>query len=493
MSRADLGGEAAGAGADLGWVVDRIPAVVSRLSIGGEILYVSANTRELYGREPEELIGTSAFDMLADPLERAGSLRRLEQLTAEEGRETQITLAVDTSDGESISVDIVTRSVRNPRTGELEIVAVTREATERLEVAEALATAEARFRELVEWLPAVVYEAETGPDGAFYYVSPQITELLGYSPDEWMADPTLWRRRLHAEETDQVLELERIQEREAREQGARLGSEYRMTHRSGRTVWVRDVARLCTTEDGPSFWRGVLTDITAERNAQLSLADAHERHRNMVEGLPACVYQAERRAMGRWHFVSSQIERLLGYTADDWRADPTLWRASLHADDRERVEFDEQRHLESPPGTELVSEYRLRHRTGRPVWVRDRAVLSVDGSGEQMIDGILTDITAERAAEAGAEGRADVYRLTCNDCGATWPATGVEHCRACQSRNVEGVSLNATLHDLAASRQQVEGLLDGIQRHLEALGTNLRTTAAPVSEGADERGSGGGN
>ena len=45
---------------------------------------------------------------------------------------------------------------------------------------------------------------------------------------------------------------------------------------------------------------------------------------------------------------------------------------------------------------------------------------------------------------------------------------------------MEGVSLNATLSDLAASRQQVEGLLDGIQRHLEALGTNLRSTAAQV-------------
>ena len=117
-------------------------------------------------------------------------------------------------------------------------------------------------------------------------------------------------------------------------------------------------------------------------------------------------------------------------------------------------------------------------------------MLSEDGNGERMIDGILTDITAERAAAAGAEGRADVYRLTCNECGETWPATGVEHCRACQSRNVEGVSLNATLGELAASRQQVEGLLDGIQRHLEALGTNLRSTAAQV-ELSDERGSGG--
>ena len=475
---------------ELGWLVDRIPEVVARLSTDGEFLYVSAGARELYGREPEDLVGTNALDLVTRD-ERAEATRRLEGLAESEGSETRVTLNVARPDGNAIAVDIMGRSVRDPQSGELEIVSVAREATERLRAESALATAEERFRELVEWLPAVVYEADTGPDGAFHYVSPQITELLGYSADEWMSDPTLWRRRLHADEQEQVLELERIHESQARRGGDRLGSEYRMTHRSGRTVWVRDIARLSTDDDGNAFWRGVLTDITAERNAQLSLADAHERHRSMVEGLPACVYQAERRAMGRWHFVSSQIERLLGYTADEWRADPTLWRASLHADDRERVEFDEERHLESPPGTELVSEYRLRHRTGRSVWVRDRAVLSVDEDGERMIDGILTDITAERAAQAGAEGRTDVYRLTCNNCGETWPATGIERCRACQSLNVEGVSLNSTLHDLAASRQQVEGLLDGIQRHLEALGTNLRATAAQVEAGADERGSGG--
>ena len=196
--------------------------------------------------------------------------------------------------------------------------------------------------------------------------------------------------------------------------------------------------------------------------------------------------------MGRWHFVSSQIERLLGYTADEWRADPTLWRASLHADDRERVEFDEERHLESPPGTELVSEYRLRHRTGRSVWVRDRAVLSVDEDGERMIDGILTDITAERAAAGRRRGThrrlsADLQQLRRDlardrdralprlpepqrrgrlpelDPAATWPPP------ASRSR---GCSTESS----ATSRRS---------------GPTCATTAAQVEAGADERGSGG--
>ena len=59
---------------EFGWLVDRIPEVVARLSTDGEFLYVSAGSRELYGREPEELVGTNALDMLRDP-DRA---RRLE-------------------------------------------------------------------------------------------------------------------------------------------------------------------------------------------------------------------------------------------------------------------------------------------------------------------------------------------------------------------------------------------------------------------------------
>jgi PAS domain S-box-containing protein len=352
-----------------------------------------------------------------------------------------------------------------------------------------LSRVEARFRELVEWLPAVVYEAEPGPDGSFLYISPQVQEMLGYSADEWVAEPTLWRERIHPDELDRVLETEREQERQSLENDARIASEYRMVHRSGRTVWVRDIARLCRVDAGEPFWRGVLIDISGERSARLALADAHERHRGMVDALPACSYRAERRATGTWHFVSSQIEPLLGYSPSEWCADSTLWRASLHADDRERIELEEEQQMGLPPGTEFVSEYRLRHRSGRVVAVRDRGILTGGDAGEPMIEGILTDISAERAAEAVADGLADVYRLSCGSCGATWAAGRIERCPQCRGQNVDSVSLNSILSDLAASRQQVEGLLDGIQKHLEALDTNLRAGSSQLA-GVDRRGAG---
>ena len=46
----------------------------------------------------------------------------------------------------------------------------------------------------MERLPAISYVAEPGAEGRWRYVSPQIEELLGYSREEWLADPHMWAR-----------------------------------------------------------------------------------------------------------------------------------------------------------------------------------------------------------------------------------------------------------------------------------------------------------
>jgi PAS domain S-box-containing protein len=465
-------------------LVDGVSEVLALAKPDGTIVFVSDSVRALHGHDPAQLIGTPALD-LVDPVDRAEVGRRLGELgAAEEGDEQRMVVRLTRGDGGRVWADATARLIRSPE-GDLLITVVAREATDRVETQTELSRIEARFRELVEWLPAIVYEAEPGPDGRFLYVSPQLQDTLGYTPDEWLARPSLWRESIHPDELEAVLEDERRQEQVSRDTDRRITSEYRMVDRSGRTVWVRDIARLSGVRES-SFWRGVIVDITAEHSAQRALADAHERHRGMVDALPACSYRAERRAMGTWHFVSAQIQSLLGYSPAEWCADPTLWRASLHADDRERIELEEQEQMNQPPGTEFVSEYRLRHRSGRVVAVRDRGILTTGDAGEPMIEGILTDISAERAAEAVADGLADVYRLACGDCGATWAAERIERCPSCRSQNVESVSLNSTLSDLAASRQQVEGLLDGIQKHLEALGTNLHHASTQLTASPDE-------
>ena len=54
----------------------------------------------------------------------------------------------------------------------------------------------------------------------------------------------------------------------------------------------------------------------------------------MVERLPAITYIAELGSEGPWHYVSPQIESILGFSPAEWLSDPAIWMSRIHKDDR---------------------------------------------------------------------------------------------------------------------------------------------------------------
>ena len=124
------------------------------------------------------------------------------------------------------------------------------------------------YRRLVERLPAIVYSCELGERGQWRYVSPQIKQILGYSPEEWMADPRLWVERLHPHDRERVLEQET---RKAGADGGGPPIDYRMITREGEVVWILDEAVLEPDRDGTPVWHGVLYDITERKIAEQEL------------------------------------------------------------------------------------------------------------------------------------------------------------------------------------------------------------------------------
>ncbi len=143
---------------------------------------------------------------------------------------------------------------------------------------EALSKSADAFGELIEAVPAVIYEAEPGIDGVWHYVSPQIERLIGDSPDAWMADPGQYRRRIHPADRKAVFETEESEFDIARREHATTVAEYRMLHADGHLVWVRDEARLVDAGAERPFWRGILVDITVERTARVELTETFQRH-----------------------------------------------------------------------------------------------------------------------------------------------------------------------------------------------------------------------
>ncbi|MEX2147053.1 MAG: PAS domain S-box protein [Candidatus Rokuibacteriota bacterium] len=127
--------------------------------------------------------------------------------------------------------------------------------------------AEARFRALVEQLPAIVWTLTL--DAQNTYVSPQVERIFGTSVDEWKRDPGMWKRRLHPEDRERVLAVMA----ETRAAGTGYRCEYRVVRDDGRVVWLHDEAVVVRDGEGrPLALQGVALDITERKRAEAEVA-----------------------------------------------------------------------------------------------------------------------------------------------------------------------------------------------------------------------------
>ncbi len=128
---------------------------------------------------------------------------------------------------------------------------------------------------LTETVPALVYIAEMGEHGFWHYISPQIRDVLGYEPEEWRSDRTLWYRSIHPDDIDMVMADE---DHTPTSTEVMPSIEYRLRARDGRWVWVYECARLVVDpEGGPTLWHGVISDISALKDAEGSAARKAEQ------------------------------------------------------------------------------------------------------------------------------------------------------------------------------------------------------------------------
>jgi PAS domain S-box-containing protein len=135
------------------------------------------------------------------------------------------------------------------------------------------------YRTLVEGVPAILYIDRPDELSTNLYTSPQVVDLLGYTVEEWMHDVELWVRSIHPADRERVVQ----EHRTTNNRGERFLSEYRILSKAGCEVWVRDEAVPVLADDGTVlFWRGVMLDITAQKQAEELLRSSLEEVRRMI-------------------------------------------------------------------------------------------------------------------------------------------------------------------------------------------------------------------
>lgn len=268
------------------------------------------------------------------------------------------------------------------------------ELNERIRAETALVEAEAKYRLLVERLPAVIYTSDLGISGTWHYVSPQIESLLGFTPEEWMSDPNLWYQQIHPDDRDRQKTLEES----AYMRGEAFDAEYRIARRDGRELWVRDTAHILSAREGElPIVQGVLVDITERKRTEEALHTSEETTRLIIDtALDAVITIDQDGRITRWN---DQAESTFGWTqaeAVGQRLSKLIIPHDLHAAHERGLKH----YLETGEGPVLGKriEIKAQKRDGS-VFPVELAVHMLKTHNNVSFSAFVRDITARKQAE----------------------------------------------------------------------------------------------
>lgn len=139
---------------------------------------------------------------------------------------------------------------------------------------EALEASQARFRDLAQSLPGIVYQYELDPSGAATvpFVSEAIEGVFGLTSEELRRDSSLAWERIYPEDREGLREAVAS----SNETLNTWAHEFRVQLPSGELRWLRTTARPQRLDDGGVRWSGLTNDVTERRRAEEELRSAKE-------------------------------------------------------------------------------------------------------------------------------------------------------------------------------------------------------------------------
>lgn len=238
---------------------------------------------------------------------------------------------------------------------------------------------ESRADFLLSASPAVTYTCAVTPPYAATYVSRNITDLLGYSSEEFVATPDFWADHIHPEDRDRVF----AGVTELFVHGSLL-HEYRFRHRNGTWRWVRDALRMELGPDGhPAELIGYFIDDTTRKESEIE-------HAGILDAAQDGFWVVD--SQGRLLEVSDAYCRMSGYSAGEL--------LTMKVSDLEALEDDEAtaKHVQQifEQGNERF-ESRHRRKDGSVFDIEvDAQYLPIQGG---RIVGFARDISERKQAE----------------------------------------------------------------------------------------------
>lgn len=423
---------------DAHWALDSLrslsdPAVATDEK--GHVRFMNHSAEKLTGWNLDEARGRALTEVFQVKKEVAGALTDSSVSAAFSDQALLIR-----RDGSMAPIDYSVSMIRDSRGHSNGFVVTFRDIAERLRVEESLRDSRKKYKELINSIEGIVWEAD-GESHQFSFVSKQAQRLLGYPAARWLNEAGFWESHIDPQDREWAAGYARRQTTRRKD----YMIEYRMLDDKGLIVWVRDIVNV-VVEDGQSVrLRGVMLDITKLKHAEEALRRAHDelekrvqertselleavtklkaeilererveaalvtseqKYRTLVEGMSEGLIQADRNDVIQ--FVNDRFCEMLGYSREEVLAqtftDLMTWLAGPQA--------ATDRNLFRLQGNVDVMEVRLRKKSGETVWVRMSATPMLDSAGKETGSiGIITDVTVRKMAEEALRESEERYAL----------------------------------------------------------------------------------
>ncbi len=381
---------------------ENAPIGVALVGTDARYLRVNGAMCDMLGYTREEMLGKTSPE-LVHPDDLEVSRERLRQTLEGEISSYDLERRYVRADGSTVWHSTSVSLIRDGRGEPSHFVCLHQDITDHKEAEERLRDAEEKYRTVVEQIPAATYVQDITHDLATTFVSPQIEEIIGYTPQEYTSAPDFWVNILHPEDRDRVLE----EDARTDATGEAFEVEYRMFAKDGRTVWVHDQAVIIRDEEGrPMLWQGFMQDITERKQAEEELKESERRFRSTFEDAPIGMSLAS--LEGRYLQVNQAFCDMLGYSEEELLSKRT--REVTHPEDRGLTSTRNQTLLEGKISRDLVQK-RYIHADGSVVWAISSLSLVRDSKGEPAyFVGQYQNITERKRAEEALKESEEFFR-----------------------------------------------------------------------------------
>ena len=255
-------------------LVETSPDGISLTDLNSKFIMVNWRLVDLHGyASAEEMLGTSAFDLIA-PEDRLRAMENMPK-TLETGTFRDVEYTLLRKDGARFSAEVSASVIVDAQGKPQALIGVTRDITERKRTEEALWKVGERYRGLFEDMPVGLYRSTS--EGQILDANPALVEMLGY-PD--------WKSFVAVNTADLFVSPEDREKQQVllEREGILRHFEMQLRRRDGTLIWVRDNARaILDTEGRVTYYEGSLEDITERKRMEETLRDRVIALRTLTE------------------------------------------------------------------------------------------------------------------------------------------------------------------------------------------------------------------